>query len=35
VTGPYRLEVLEGVDHWLVDREGSRIADLLVDHLGG
>jgi pimeloyl-ACP methyl ester carboxylesterase len=32
VSGPYRLEILEGVDHWIVDREPERVADLLLSH---
>jgi pimeloyl-ACP methyl ester carboxylesterase len=35
VTGPYRLEIIEGVDHWLVDREPGRVSELLLTHLGG
>jgi pimeloyl-ACP methyl ester carboxylesterase len=34
VTGPYRLEVLEGIDHWLVDRAPERVTELLLAHLG-
>jgi pimeloyl-ACP methyl ester carboxylesterase len=34
VEGPYRLEVLEGVDHWIPDHAPERLNALLVDHLG-
>jgi pimeloyl-ACP methyl ester carboxylesterase len=33
VTGPYRLEVLEGVSHWIPEEASSVVGPLLVDHL--
>ena len=33
VTGPYQFEILEGVDHWLVDRAPDRVNELLLAHL--
>ena len=33
-TGPYRLEVLDGVDHWVPEREPERLAALILEHLG-
>lgn len=33
VTGPYRFELLEGVDHWLPERVPEVFASLLVAHL--
>jgi pimeloyl-ACP methyl ester carboxylesterase len=35
VDGPYRLEVLEGVDHWIPEHSPPRFDELLVDHLEG
>jgi hypothetical protein len=32
-TGPYRLEVLEGVSHWIPEEAADRLGALLVDHL--
>ncbi|MEJ2888314.1 alpha/beta fold hydrolase [Actinomycetospora aeridis] len=34
VTGPYRLEVLHGVSHWIPDETPDRLADLVLEHLG-
>lgn len=34
VRGPYRFEVLEGVDHWIPDTAGDRVTPLLLEHLG-
>jgi pimeloyl-ACP methyl ester carboxylesterase len=32
VTGPYRLEVLEGVPHWIPELAAERTAELVVTH---
>ncbi|MGX5655957.1 alpha/beta fold hydrolase [Geodermatophilus nigrescens] len=32
VTGPYRLEVLEGVPHWIPELAAERAAELVVAH---
>ena len=33
VTGPYRYEVLDGVDHWIPEAAGEELNQLLLDHL--
>jgi len=33
VTGPYRFEVLEGVDHWVPEMASDRLNGLLLEHL--
>ncbi|NNM35060.1 MAG: alpha/beta hydrolase [Gemmatimonadetes bacterium] len=33
VSGPYRFEVLEGVDHWITDQAPEEVTRLLVEHL--
>jgi len=33
VTGPYRFEILAGVDHWVPDKASDRYNPLLLDHL--
>ncbi|HVF74269.1 MAG TPA: alpha/beta fold hydrolase [Acidimicrobiales bacterium] len=33
VTGPYRLEVLEGVSHWVPEEAPDRLAALVLDHV--
>jgi pimeloyl-ACP methyl ester carboxylesterase len=33
VTGPYRLEVLEGVSHWIPEEAADRVGPLLREHL--
>jgi pimeloyl-ACP methyl ester carboxylesterase len=33
VTGPYRLEVLEGVTHWIPELAAERTAELVVAHV--
>lgn len=33
VRGPYRFEVLEGVDHWVPEKAASEVNRLLLDHL--
>jgi pimeloyl-ACP methyl ester carboxylesterase len=33
VTGPYRLEVLEGAGHWLPELEADRVAELVTAHV--
>ena len=33
VAGPYRLEVLEGVGHWVPETAADRLAALLLEHL--
>ena len=32
VTGPYRLEVLPGVSHWIPEESADRLAELLLAH---
>lgn len=32
-TGPYRLAVLEGVDHWVVERAPEAFNALLIEHI--
>ena len=32
VTGPFRYEVLEGVDHWVPELEADRLNELLLAH---
>ena len=31
--GPYRLEVLEGVPHWLPELAADRVAELVTAHV--
>ncbi len=33
VAGPYRFEILEGIDHWLPEHATERVNELLVEHL--
>ena len=33
VSGPYRFEVLEGVNHWVPDLAAEALSTLLLDHL--
>jgi len=33
VTGPFRYEVLDGVDHWVPELDADRLTQLLLDHL--
>ena len=33
VEGPYRLEVIEGVSHWIPEQAADRLAALLLEHL--
>jgi pimeloyl-ACP methyl ester carboxylesterase len=33
VTGPYRLEVLDGVSHWISEEAPERLSRLLLEHL--
>jgi pimeloyl-ACP methyl ester carboxylesterase len=33
VQGPYRLEVLDGVSHWISEQAPERLSELLIDHL--
>jgi len=35
VAGPYRLEVLEGVSHWIPEMAADAFTPMLVDHLTG
>jgi pimeloyl-ACP methyl ester carboxylesterase len=35
VTGPYRLEVLRGVSHWIPEEAADRVGPLLLEHLTG
>lgn len=32
VTGPYRFEVIEGVNHWVPELAADRVDELLLDH---
>jgi pimeloyl-ACP methyl ester carboxylesterase len=34
VAGDYRLEVIEGADHWLPEHAAGRVSALLLEHLG-
>jgi len=34
VTGPYRLETLSNIDHWIPERAPKRVNKLLLEHLG-
>ena len=33
VTGPYRLEVLAGISHWIPEQASDALSSLLLDHL--
>ncbi|MCY4076439.1 MAG: alpha/beta fold hydrolase [Acidobacteria bacterium] len=33
VDGPYRFEVLEGIDHWIPEMAAEKMSALLVEHL--
>jgi len=33
VDAPYRFVVLEGVDHWIPEREPERLAEAILEHL--
>ena len=33
VTGPYRLDVLDGAGHWLPEHHAAELARLVLDHL--
>ena len=33
VTGPYRFEVLDGVNHWVAEQVPDRVNQLLLEHL--
>ena len=33
VEGPYRFEVLEGIDHWIPEMAAEKMSSLLVEHL--
>ena len=33
VDGPYRFEVLEGIDHWIPEMAAEKLSALLVEHL--
>lgn len=33
VTGPYRLEIIPGVSHWVVDLAPDQLTSLFLDHL--
>jgi pimeloyl-ACP methyl ester carboxylesterase len=35
MRGPYRLEVLSGVSHWIPDEVPDRLADLVLEHVKG
>jgi pimeloyl-ACP methyl ester carboxylesterase len=32
IDAPYRFEVFEGVNHWITEIAGARVAELLLDH---
>ena len=34
VSGPYRFEVLKGIDHWIPDKAPQRLSALLLDAFG-
>lgn len=34
VSGPYRFEVIEGVDHWVPENAADRVSEVLLEHLG-
>lgn len=34
VSGPYRFEVIEGVDHWIPEHAADRVNALLLEQLG-
>jgi pimeloyl-ACP methyl ester carboxylesterase len=34
VDGPFRFEVVEGVDHWVPEKAAERLNALLLEHLG-
>jgi pimeloyl-ACP methyl ester carboxylesterase len=34
VDAPYRFVVLDGVDHWIPEREPDRLSALILEHLG-
>ena len=34
VSGPYRYEVITGVDHWLADKASDKLTPLLLDQIG-
>ena len=34
VSGPYRFEVIEGVNHWVTEVAAEQVSRLLLDHLG-
>jgi hypothetical protein len=33
MTGPFRYEVLEGVDHWIPELAADQLNGLLLEHL--
>jgi pimeloyl-ACP methyl ester carboxylesterase len=33
VTGPYRLEILPGVSHWIPEEAPDQVASMLLEHL--
>jgi len=35
VTGPYRLEVLDGVSHWIPEEVPDTVVRLFLEHVGG
>ena len=34
VAAPYRLEVIQGIDHWVPERAAAQVSELLLEHLG-
>jgi len=34
VTGPYRFEIISGVNHWVPENAGPEVSALLLEHLG-
>jgi pimeloyl-ACP methyl ester carboxylesterase len=34
VSGPYRFEIIQGVDHWIADEASDKLTPLLLDHIG-
>ena len=35
VDAPYRLEILEGVSHWIPELAADRVAELVTSHVRG
>ena len=35
VDGPYRFEIIEGVNHWVPELAAEKVSALLLEHLAG